>query len=69
MMYVNGNLEANVTSDSPLSIIRSKCYIGRSNYHFSSGDPDASACFDDLMLYNRSLNSDEIRDRMNYIFI
>ena len=68
MMYVNGNLVANATSNGPMSVIRTKCYIGRSSWHFLHGDPDVYACFDDLMIYNRALSSNEVRYCMNSSF-
>ena len=62
MMYVNGNLVANSTSNPPNAVERNECYIGKSNY----GDPDASACFDDVMIFNRALTTSEIQSCMNY---
>ena len=68
MLYVNGNLVASSISKAPLNVNRTRCYIGRSNWYNSTGggDPDANACFDDLMLYNRALTPYEIQDYMNY---
>ena len=62
MMYVNGNLVANSTSNPPNAVERNECYIGHSNY----GDPDASACFDDLMIFSRALTATEVKTAMNY---
>ena len=62
MMYVNGNIVANSTSNPPNAVERNECYIGHSNY----GDPDASACFDDLMIFSRALTIDEVKTAMNY---
>jgi hypothetical protein len=69
MIFVNGNVVVNSTKSGPNLMKRTKCYIGRSNFHVGNGDPDASACFDDLMLFNRSLGSDEIQNCMNTNFI
>ena len=68
LMYVNGTIVANSTKSGPQILKRTKCYIGRSNFHFSNGDPDASACFDDLMLYSRALTPVEINNCMNTNF-
>lgn len=65
-MYLNGVLSISLASGGPNIVQRSQCFIGRSNYHVSSGDSDASACFDDIMLFNRALSSDEILNLMNY---
>ena len=64
LIYVNGNLESNATSYAPLSVIRTKCYIGRSNWV----DPDSNACYDDIMIYNRALTQNEIENSMKYNF-
>ena len=64
MLYVNGNLAANFTSGALLGVVRNKCYIGRSNWN----NPDAYACYDDLMIYNRALSSNEVHNCMNASF-
>ena len=68
MLYINGDIVGNMTSNPLLSVNRTQCFIGRSNWHFATGDLDSNACFDDLMLFNRSLSSAEIKDRMNTLF-
>lgn len=68
MMYVNASLVANSTSAGPLSVNRTDCYIGRSNWYSYGTDPDASACFDDMMLFNRALTLNEVQYYMNYNF-
>ena len=65
IMYLDGSLVANLTRVGPNMLKRMKCYIGRNNFYVSNGDPDSSACFDDLMLYSRALNHDEIKNFMN----
>lgn len=65
MMYVNGNLVANSTTGGPSGLLRTNCYIGRSNWHT---DSDAYACYDDLMIYNRALSLDEVQNCMNTSF-
>ena len=67
-MYVNGNLVASSASKGPNVVQRAQCYIGRSNYHLTAGDADASACFDDLMIFSRALTSSEVQIYMNYVF-
>ena len=69
MLYVNGSLVASAAKKPPNMLKRMKCYIGRSNFHVNNGDPDASGCFDDVMLYSRALTQDEIRNRMNMIYL
>ena len=68
MIYVNGNLEANSTSSAPLAVNRTNCYIGRSNWHDSVGNSDAYACYDDIMIYNRALSTNEVQNCMNTFF-
>lgn len=68
MMYLDGILVANSTRIGPNILKRTSCYVGRSNGHFVNGNPDTSACFDDLMLYSRALTTDEIRNVMNTYF-
>lgn len=64
LIYVNGILEANATSYAPLSVIRTKCYLGRSDWV----DPDSNACYDDIMIFNRALSPSEIQNYMNHNF-
>ena len=68
MLYVNGSLIANSTSDGPTDLLRTNCYIGRSNWHDVNGDSDAYACYDDLMIYNRALSLDEVQNCMKTSF-
>lgn len=68
LIYVNGILDGNSTSGGPLGVKRNSCYIGRSNWHFSANDSDAFASYDDLMIYNRALSSNEVQNCMNVYF-
>lgn len=65
MIYMNGVLEGNSTSGAPLGVVRNSCYIGRSNWNV---DPNAFASYDDLMIYNRALSSNEVQNFMNVFF-
>jgi hypothetical protein len=48
----------------PRNILRQNCFIGRSNWHSQGNDQDASAYFDDIKIYNRSLSLQEILQDM-----
>jgi hypothetical protein len=64
-MYLNGNFAATNLTTAPLGVERSQCYIGRSSW---TGDPRSRACFDDLMIFNRALTSNEVQNFMNSYF-
>jgi hypothetical protein len=57
-IYLNGNLLIAGPSASPRLIMRTVCYIGRSNW---STDAFTQASIDDFMLWNRVITTDEIR--------
>ncbi len=56
-IYVNGVLAAQGNMTAPTNVMRTLCYIGRSNW---AGDAYANAAFDEFRIYNRSLNSAEV---------
>lgn len=56
-IYLNGNLIASGAGSVPRRIMRTNCYIGRSNW---AADAFAQSAFDDFMIWNRVLNSAEI---------
>jgi hypothetical protein len=57
-IYRNGTLLASAAQTAPQNVLRTLCYIGKSNW---AGDPYANATFDDFRLYNRLLSETEIR--------
>jgi hypothetical protein len=62
-LYVNGNIWAQGTQGSPISVTRSKCYLGRSNWN---ADPQSIyALVDDLKFFNKSLTETEVKKVMN----
>jgi hypothetical protein len=62
-LYVNGDIWIQGTQGSPISVTRSKCYVGRSNW---GADPQfIYAVLDDLKFFNKSLTQTEVRKVMN----
>lgn len=57
-VYVNGNLVATGSTNVPRLVTRTNCFIGRSNW---ASDAFANAAFDDFMIFNRALTTDEIK--------
>lgn len=57
-IYIDGVLAASANSGIPRLITRNNCWIGRSNW---AADAFANALFDDFMLFNRALSTDEIQ--------
>ncbi|CAF0867856.1 unnamed protein product [Brachionus calyciflorus] len=56
--YKNGVLDHQGALEYPANILRTKCFLGKSLF---IQDPDASADFDDIKLFNRALDKDEIQ--------
>lgn len=56
-IYLNGNLIASAASVPARKILRTNCYIGRSNW---PADAFAESAFDDFMIWNRALSVSEI---------
>ncbi|CAF1083883.1 unnamed protein product, partial [Brachionus calyciflorus] len=56
--YRNGVMDKFGELEYPINITRTVCFLGRSQYPES--DPDASADFDDIKIFNKALNEDEI---------
>lgn len=62
-LYVNGVFESSITNSyRPAEKIRSKCYIGRSNW---DAGLYANAYFRDLRIYNRALTDSEVNSLSN----
>lgn len=60
MIYVDGVLTNSMLNiNRPKNVLRTGCFIGRSNCHIN-GDFDINAIIDDVKIYNRALNNDEI---------
>jgi hypothetical protein len=62
-IFLNGSMIAQDVQASPIDILRTINYIGRSNW---SQDQYANAAFDDLRIYNRALSLSEIRALLLY---
>lgn len=61
-IYLNGQLIGeSSTFVSPTQVVRSYCFIGRSNW----GNVNANGFFDEIKIYNRALSSNEILNDMN----
>ncbi|CAF0766419.1 unnamed protein product [Brachionus calyciflorus] len=63
--YKNGVLDQQGTLEYPVNILRTNCFLGKS---LLIQDPDASADFDDIKLFNRALDDDEIRQEYHENF-
>ena len=61
-LYINGNLVASSTQNVPKCINRTSNYIGKSNW---LGDSNANAIYDEIRLYNRALDMNEIQALMS----
>jgi hypothetical protein len=61
-IYIDGVLAASANSGIPKFITRLNCWIGRSNW---AADAFANASFDDFMLFNRALTTNEIQALAN----
>ncbi|CAF1121764.1 unnamed protein product [Brachionus calyciflorus] len=55
--YKNGVLDQQRELEYPVNILRTNCFLGKSNF---GPDSDASADFDDIKLFKRALDLDEI---------
>lgn len=56
-IYLNGTQIATGTQTAPQNVLRTFCYIGRSDW---AADAYANASFDEFRIYNRALSSTEI---------
>lgn len=56
-IYLNGTQIASGVQTAPQNVLRTLCYIGRSNW---TGDAYANASFDDFRIYNRMVTTTEI---------
>ena len=63
-IYINGTLTLSsvFNAQMPKTLIRTKCYIGKSNWQ---EDGNSSSILDDLRFYNKSLSQIEILELMN----
>ena len=62
-MYINNIQVSNGRMQMPRNVIRTKCYIGHSNWQQDSGD--TSAAIDDFMLFSSSLSAQSLQSVMN----
>lgn len=61
-IYINGVAAGSSTFPVPANVVRTLNYVGRSNW--GTGDPDASAVFDDLRIWNVARTESEIQAKM-----
>ena len=61
-IYINGVAAGTGNFPIPANVVRTSNYIGRSNW--GTGDPDASAVFDDLRIWNVARTASEIQSKM-----
>lgn len=61
-IYINGVAAGTGTFPIPANVVRTLNYVGRSNW--GTGDPDASAVFDDLRIWNVARTGSEIQSKM-----
>ena len=66
-IYMDGNLLVSGSTYSISSVSRSGCWIGRSNH--PDWDIVSNSDYDELRIYNRVLNVNEIRNDMNLTYI
>jgi hypothetical protein len=64
-VYLNGNPTGSTNMESIDNVLRTSCFIGRSNWYAADPDLDANAYFDDIKIYNRNLSPQEIVQDMN----
>jgi hypothetical protein len=58
-LYINGKLVRSDTGfTTPRAVIRTNCFIGKSNY--GGGSQSVEAFFDDIKIFNKSLSQTEI---------
>lgn len=62
-IYINGEVSQSSSLPRPTNTLRTRNYIGRSNW--GTGDPDASAIFDDLRIWSVARSASEIQSKMN----
>ena len=62
-VYLNGTLANSGPCVAPSSVNRLYCYVGKSNW---ATDPYLNAYLDDLRIYNRSLNSNEVNQLLAF---
>lgn len=58
-LYVNGTQVAQATQTAPQNVLRTLCYIGRSNW---AGDSYMNGAIDEFRIYNRLLTAQEIQN-------
>lgn len=61
-IYINGIQAGTATFPIPANVTRNSNFIGRSNW--GTGDPDASAVFDELRIWNVARTASEIQSKM-----
>ena len=64
-IYVNGSSVASLAYSRPNGVVRSSCFIGKSNW----GDADASIYLDDIYIYDRDLSLYEILYKIYPFFL
>lgn len=67
-IYINGALAGTSTMQRPGNLIRTKSFIGRNSWS-SLGYPDANADIDELKIFSRALDPEEIKKDMNMTYV
>ena len=62
-IYINAQQTASGPMTRPRNVVRTKNYIGRSDIY--PHEPNADAVIDDLRIFNRALDLNEITNLMN----
>jgi hypothetical protein len=66
IFYINGVVTNSATNmPIPRNVTRTYNYIGRSNCRIPCNDPDADASFDEIKIFNYSLNQTQIMAHVN----
>ena len=64
-IYFNGNILVQGNLDVPNPVIRSSCYIGRSNSIDDTNPQSINASLSDIRIYSRALSQTEIQNIMS----
>lgn len=65
-VYINGVVTAATNGTwAPLNVLRTKCFLGRSNWF--PGDQDINGYVDEIKFYNLALNQSQILQDMNQL--
>lgn len=60
-VYLNANQIATGTHTTPVNVLRTMCYIGRSQW---AADAYANAAFDEFRIYNRAISTQEMQSML-----